>query len=132
MCIFCSIIHREIPGSIIYEDDTLIAFLDISQVSKGHTLIVPKKHVANLLLCDDETLQHMMKIAKMIANHLMDKLDAKGMNVLSNINEVAGQSVSHFHVHLIPRYSKEDAIEILFHESEPCDLIALHNILKIT
>lgn len=129
MCIFCDIIAGNIPSSVLYEDENVIAFLDISQVTKGHTLVVPKKHAANMLECDEETLQNVMKVAHKLGNHLMKVLDAQGMNVLSNVNEVAGQSVPHFHVHLIPRYSENDACVIRFEESEQQDLAALQALL---
>ena len=130
MCIFCSIVNKEIPSYCIYEDDQVMAFLDISQVTKGHTLIVPKHHCDNFLACDDATLAHMMSVAKKLGNELMEKLGASGMNILSNVNEVAGQSVLHFHLHLIPRYSDQDACVIEFKESEEQDLQALCDLLK--
>lgn len=122
MCIFCDIIDDRIPSFKIYEDETVVAFLDISQVTKGHTLIVPKKHVENMLECDEETLAHMIHVTRKIGIHLLDRCHANGMNILSNINEVAGQSVPHFHIHLIPRYQKEDACVIRFEESAPVEL----------
>lgn len=125
MCIFCDIINGTIPSSVIYEDDTVIAFLDISQVTKGHTLVVPKKHCDHFLTCEEETLTHLMKTAKMLAAHLMEKTGAKGMNILSNIGEAAGQSVPHFHVHLIPRYDENDALKLEFCPSPAQDLGAL-------
>lgn len=130
MCIFCDIIEGKIPSYTIYEDDTVKAFLDISQVTKGHTLIVPKMHYDNFLECDPEVMKHCMEIAQQLGNRLMTKLNAKGMNILSNINDVAGQSVSHFHLHLIPRYSEKDACVILFNESEKQNLEALTKLLK--
>lgn len=130
MCIFCSIINSEIPSSIVYEDDKVIAFLDISQVTVGHTLVVPKKHVANLLECDPATLSHVMQVAHDLGKQIMEKTGASGMNILSNVNEVAGQSVPHFHVHLIPRYSEKDACVIKFEESEPQDLAAVLATIK--
>ena len=131
MFIFCSIIKKEIPAGILYEDEDVIAFLDISQVTKGHTLIVPKKHVETMLDCEEETLAHVMMLAKKIGNHLMNKLSANGMNVLSNVYQAAGQSVPHFHVHLIPRYDENDACIIHFEESEKQDLDALQSLLKL-
>lgn len=122
MCIFCDIIEDNIHNFKIYEDETVVAFLDISQVTKGHTLIVPKKHVESIMECDEETLAHMILVTRKIAIHLMGRCHANGMNILSNINEVAGQSVPHFHIHLIPRYQKEDACVIRFEESAPVDL----------
>ncbi|MEG0328808.1 MAG: HIT family protein [Longicatena sp.] len=130
MCIFCQIVNKEIPSYCIYEDEQVMAFLDISQVTKGHTLIIPKKHVESLLDCDDEILVHMSKVAKMLANRITERTQAKGMNILSNIHEIAGQSVPHFHIHLIPRYQNDDAIQITFNKSQPQDFDQLVNLLK--
>lgn len=130
MCIFCKIVNKEIPSSCIYEDEFVMAFLDLSQVTKGHTLIVPKKHYNSFLDCDKETLAHLIKVAQNLANRLMERLNANGMNILSNANEIAGQSVFHFHMHLIPRYDESDAIEINFNQSEQQDLNTLCDLLK--
>lgn len=130
MCIFCNIIEGKIPSYTIYEDDTVKAFLDISQVTKGHTLVVPKVHYDNFLECDSETMKHVMEVAQTLGKSITHKLNANGMNILSNINEVAGQSVNHFHVHLIPRYDENDACVIKFKESEEQNLEELTNILK--
>lgn len=131
MCIFCSIVHKELPNVCLYEDDIVMAFLDISQVTKGHTLIISKQHYDHMLLCDDDVLSHMIKVAKQLGQHLMDTLNAEGMNILTNVNEVAGQSVAHVHFHLIPRYSKEDACIIRFESSEQQDMKALAKLLKM-
>lgn len=130
MCIFCDIIEGKIPSYTIYEDDTVKAFLDISQVTKGHTLVVPKVHYDNFLECDSETMKHVMEVAQTLGKSISLKLNANGMNILSNINEVAGQSVNHFHVHLIPRYDENDACVIEFKESEDQNLEELINVLK--
>lgn len=130
MCIFCKIVKKEIPSYTLYEDETVLAFLDISQVTKGHTLVIPKKHTDNYLECDDETLAHLNKVAKNLGNKLMTKLNCEGMNILSNVNEVAGQSVKHFHLHLIPRYSENDAVKISFEESEKQNFEELLTLLK--
>lgn len=130
MCIFCDIIEGKIPSYTIYEDDTVKAFLDISQVTKGHTLVVPKVHYDNFLECDSETMKHVMEVAQTLGKNIKHKLNANGMNILSNINEVAGQSVNHFHVHLIPRYDENDACVIEFKKSEEQNLEELTNILK--
>lgn len=130
MCIFCDIMAGIIPAYTLYEDDTVKAFLDISQVTKGHTLVVPKKHYDHFLTCDKEVLSHMNEVAQQLGKRIMSKTGAKGMNILSNVNEVAGQSVPHFHIHLIPRYSEEDACVIQFNESEEQDLEALQTLLK--
>lgn len=129
-CIFCMIANHEINSSVIYEDDQVIAFLDLSQVTKGHTLVVPKKHYANILECDSETLAHLIQVTQMLAKRIMERCQAKGVNILNNCNEIAGQSVMHLHFHIIPRYSENDAIQISFGESEKQDLEALCNLLK--
>ena len=118
-CIFCKIINGEIPCYKVYEDDKVLAFLDISQASKGHTLIVPKIHYANMLECDEETVAYIYKIANKLGNQIVNSLGAKGMNILTNIIEVAGQTVKHFHIHLLPRYNDEDGVKIDFISSNP-------------
>ena len=118
-CIFCKIVNGEIPCYKVYEDEKVLAFLDISQASKGHTLIVPKTHFANMLECDEETVAYMYKIANKLGNQIVNSLGAKGMNILTNINEVAGQTVKHFHIHLLPRYNDEDGVKIDFISSNP-------------
>lgn len=115
-CIFCKIANKEIPGKIIYEDDICLAFLDLSQVTDGHTLIIPKKHSDSFLETDEVILAHMIKVAKKVGNTLIEKLGAKGMNILSNANEIAGQTVKHFHIHLIPRYEENEGIKITFED----------------
>lgn len=122
MCIFCQIIQKEIPGQVIYEDEQVLAILDISQVTKGHTLVMPKKHTADLVDCDEEIYQHVMKVVKKLSAHILEKTGAAGLNVLSNIHEAAGQTVEHFHVHLIPRYDENDSVEFTFHESSKQNL----------
>ena len=130
MCIFCMIANHEINSSIIYEDEQVVAFLDLSQVTKGHTLVVPKKHYENVLECDSETLGHVIKVTQMLSKRIMERMKAKGVNILNNGNEVAGQSVMHMHFHIIPRYSENDAIEIKFNESEKQNLEEIANLLK--
>lgn len=105
-CIFCMIANHDIPGKIIYEDDICMAFLDLSQATDGHTLVIPKKHFTHFLEVDQNILSHMMKITQDIAKKLENKLSCKGFNIITNMNEVAGQSVHHFHIHIIPRYKE--------------------------
>ena len=130
MCIFCMIANHEINSSIIYEDDKVVAFLDLSQVTKGHTLVVPKKHYANVIECDSEDLAHVIKVTQMLSKRIMERCGATGVNILNNCNEVAGQTVMHVHFHIIPRYSENDAIEIKFNESEKQNLEEICNLLK--
>lgn len=113
-CIFCKIANKDIPGKIIYEDELCLAFLDLSQTTNGHTLIIPKKHFKNILEVDDDILAHMIKVTKKLANQIMCNLNASGINVLTNANEIAGQTVMHFHIHIIPRYDENDQINIDF------------------
>ena len=117
-CIFCKIINKEITSNIVYEDDKFLAFLDIAKATNGHTILIPKKHSKNILECDDETLSEMIVIAKKIALNLTSKLGADGCNILTNCNEVAGQTCFHFHIHIIPRYNELDGFEPLFTENK--------------
>lgn len=108
MCIFCKIISGDIPSKKVYEDEDVLAILDISQATLGHTLVLPKKHYDNLLTIDNGVYLKVMEKAKMLAEKIVANLGAKGANILNNCNEVAGQSVMHFHVHILPRYDKEE------------------------
>ena len=116
--VFCRIIDKEIPSTVIYEDDDVIAILDISQVTKGHTLVMPKKHYDNFLEMPDDEYASLMKKAKKVANKVIDATKANGCNVLINTNAVAGQTIMHTHVHIIPRYDDSDTIDIGFSENE--------------
>lgn len=110
--VFCKIIDGEIPCHKIYEDDDVIAFLDISQVTKGHTLVVPKKHYDNFLATPHDIMHKVMDVAQRIGQVHIKLLGAKGVNILTNIGEQAGQSVKHFHVHVIPRYENNEGFFI--------------------
>ncbi|ALU12013.1 HIT family hydrolase [Ignicoccus islandicus DSM 13165] len=107
-CVFCKIIKGELPARIVYEDEDVIAFLDINPVAPGHTLVVPKKHYKNILDAPEEVVAKVFTVAKKIAEASIKALQAKGVNVLTNAEEVAGQVVMHFHVHVIPRYDKNE------------------------
>ncbi|RCW69664.1 HIT family protein [Saliterribacillus persicus] len=107
-CIFCKIVNGDIPSSKVYEDEAVYAFLDISQVTKGHTLIVPKKHTQNIYETDEETAGELFKRVPKIATALKKALNPVGINLLNNNEEAAGQSVFHLHLHLIPRYDSTD------------------------
>ncbi len=107
-CVFCKIVRGEIPARVVYEDQDVIAFLDINPVSKGHTLVVPKKHYKNMIDAPDDIVAKVYTVAKKIGIASMNALGAKGFNVISNNEKVAGQEVFHFHVHVIPRYSGDE------------------------
>lgn len=114
-CIFCKIISKDIPSYPVYEDDKVYAFLDITQTTKGHTLVIPKKHVKDLFELDEETAQDVFARIPKIAR-AMEKAfpDMEGLNMLNNNRELAYQSVFHSHIHLIPRYSKDDDFKVTF------------------
>ena len=118
-CIFCKIIAGEIPSSKVYEDDQVVAFLDISQVTPGHTLVVPKQHFRNLLEMDADSSSQLFARVPDIARKVMKATGAKGMNILNNNEEIAGQTVFHTHVHLAPRYEETDGLQISFEAHEP-------------
>ena len=90
MCIFCMIANHEINSSIIYEDEHVVACFDLSQVTKGHTLVVPKKHYENVLECDPETLGHVIKVTQMLSKRIMERMNAKGVNILNNLFKCLG------------------------------------------
>ncbi len=112
MCIFCDIIDHKIPASIVYEDDKVLAILDISQITYGHTIVMPKKHTANLLEADEETVQACMHAVQMLAKQILKNTGAAGCNIICNTGAAAGQSVDHLHFHIIPRYGADDEIII--------------------
>lgn len=114
-CIFCKIINQEIPSHKIYEDDKVYAFLDISQVTKGHTLVVPKKHVSDVFEYDEELAADVFTRLPKIARALEAAFpEMQGLNIINNNKEMAYQTVFHSHVHFIPRYSKKDDFSLHF------------------
>ena len=117
-CIFCKIIDGEIPSYTVYEDVVVKAFLDISQNTPGHTLVVPKKHVKDIFEYDSELAAAVFSRLPKIARAIRDSNpDIKGMNILNNNGSVAYQSVFHSHIHLIPRYSDKDDFGITFSDN---------------
>jgi histidine triad (HIT) family protein len=108
--VFCKIVDGEIPCHKLYEDDEVLAFLDISQVTKGHALVITKKHFDNFLSTPSSLMHRVMSVAQRIGQVDIKILGAKGVNILTNCYEAAGQTVMHFHVHVIPRYDKEEGL----------------------
>ncbi len=106
-CIFCKLANGVFPTNKIYEDDDFTVILDVAPANAGHSLILPKQHYANIFEIDDEILGKAMKLAKKIASAMMDELKCDGVNIVQNNGVAAGQTVFHFHVHVIPRYEKE-------------------------
>lgn len=108
-CIFCKLANGEIPTATLYEDDDFRVILDASPASKGHALILPKEHFRNLYELDDETASKVLVLAKKMITELTEVLGCDGYNIVQNNGETAGQTVFHFHMHLIPRY-KDDQV----------------------
>lgn len=107
-CIFCKIAAGEIPSRKIYEDSDLIAIMDLNPTSKGHSLIIPKEHCTNIYDIDEDIATKVMKTAKKLATKMTVALNCDGFNLLQNNGETAGQTMFHFHMHLIPRYKDAD------------------------
>lgn len=129
-CLFCKISSGDIPCVKLYEDNDILVFLDISQTTKGHTLVIPKKHFENLMELDEETITKIYKQIPRIARAIMNAFNAKGMNIINNNGEIAGQTVFHYHVHLIPRYNEDDGLRVIYtnhmdkYSKEDLELIA--------
>ncbi len=107
-CIFCKLANGEIPTKTFFENEDFRVIFDAAPASKGHALILPKKHYANLFEMPDELAAKLLPFAKEMAASLMEKTGADGMNLVQNNGEAAGQTVFHFHLHLIPRYKGDD------------------------
>lgn len=122
MCVFCDIINHKIPSKTVYENDDVLAILDIAQVTRGHTIVMPKKHVKNIVEADADTVSACMETVRTLAAVIQEKTGCSGINILNNCGESAGQSVDHLHFHIIPRYGSKDAVTIAFGSSEPQDL----------
>ncbi|MGN0426619.1 MAG: HIT family protein [Agathobacter sp.] len=112
-CIFCKLANGEIPTNSIYEDEDFRVILDASPASKGHALILPKEHFANVYEIDDEILGKAAKLSKKVIAHETKVLGAEGYNIVQNNGEIAGQTVFHFHMHLIPRYASDNNAGVL-------------------
>ena len=121
-CIFCAIAAGEIPSFKVYEDEQVLAYLDINPFSKGHTLVIPKKHSSGLVDTDDETLAVVIARVKKVAAHLKEKLGCDGFNIVQNNGEAAGQTVRHVHFHIVPRWTGDDATSFV---GKPGDMEAL-------
>ena len=107
-CIFCKLANGDIPTATLYEDDDFRVILDAGPASKGHALILPKEHYKNLYELDDEIAAKALVLAKKMITKLTDVLGCDGYNIVQNNGEEAGQTVFHFHIHLIPRYEGDE------------------------
>lgn len=110
-CIFCKIANGEIPSATLYEDEGFRVILDVNPASKGHALILPKEHAEDLYGLSDGTASRAMVLAKKMASKMAAALECEGLNLVQNNGEIAGQTVFHFHMHLIPRY-KGDSVKM--------------------
>jgi histidine triad (HIT) family protein len=106
-CIFCAIAAGDGPAEIVQEDDHTVAFMDINPWTRGHTLVIPRKHAKNLFEIEDDELGHVMVAAKRLATRIRDTLHCDGINLLNSAEPAAWQTVFHFHVHVIPRYEDD-------------------------
>lgn len=102
-CLFCKIARKEISSEVVYEDDQVIAFLDIFPTSYGHTLVIPKQHFENIIDADSSLFGHLMSVVQKIGRALVDSLEFKGFNVIVNNGKDAGQVIPHLHFHIVPR-----------------------------
>ncbi|MGL5041635.1 MAG: HIT family protein [Culicoidibacterales bacterium] len=130
--IFSKIVNGDLPCYKVYEDDEVLAFLDISQLTKGHTIVIPKIATLSMLEASDAINDKVFSVATKLAKKIVNTFQASGCNILTNAHEAAGQEVMHFHVHIIPRYASESLV-ISIHKSnkeKSCDLQAIQNELQ--
>ncbi len=106
-CIFCKIVAGEIPSFKVYEDNDVLAFLDIKPATKGHTLVIPKQHFENVFDVSEEALQKVAVVAKKLSAKIKNVLSADGIRLSQSNGKAAGQDVMHFHLHIIPRYEND-------------------------
>ncbi|HYH58872.1 MAG TPA: HIT family protein [Thermoleophilaceae bacterium] len=106
-CIFCKIVAGELPAKVVQEDEHTLAFLDINPWTRGHALVIPRRHARNLLDIDEEDLAHVMAAAKQLALRMREKLGCDGINLLVSSEPAAWQTVFHLHAHVIPRYEDD-------------------------
>ena len=130
-CVFCAIAEAEIPSFKVYEDELVLAYLDINPFTKGHTLVIPKAHSTGLLDTPDETLAAVLARVKKVAAHLKKALPCDGFNILQNNGAAAGQTVMHLHFHIVPRYGQED-ITFTSHTGDMKELKALAERLRLS
>ena len=134
-CIFCKIANGEIPAKTLYEDDRFRVILDLGPATRGHALILPKDHYADLFELPEESAGEVMKLAKKMVTKMRGKLGCEGFNLVQNNGDLAGQTVFHFHLHLIPRYQgdgNEDKICWNHLELSQEELDKIHQLLILT
>lgn len=130
-CIFCKIGKGDIPSATVYENSDFKVFMDVSPANRGHVLIIPKEHYDNIFQIDAETAGKLFSLATAVARAVKAETKCEGMNVVQNNGEVAGQTVNHFHLHLIPRF-EGDGVSVTWKqgETEPDELQALAKAIR--
>jgi histidine triad (HIT) family protein len=130
-CIFCDIVDKKIPSLIVGENKGAIAFLDVNPISDGHVIVIPRSHYRNLSHCPQLDLNYVMELVKEISSKLLDsKLRPWGINYLSNEGNVAGQEVMHFHIHVIPKYGKNEGLKLSIGTRCVEDVNSVYDILQ--
>ena len=129
-CKFCKIVNGVIPSTKLYEDDDVLAFLDVNPATYGHALVISKKHYSSFLSTPKDVMNKVMNLAQRIGQVQIEQLGAKGVNVITNCNEAAGQTIKHFHVHVIPRYTASDGFKIELKEMKDVNLPAIASEIK--
>ena len=130
-CIFCKIVNGDAPSMKVFEDEFTLAFMDVAKDVDGHILVVPKKHIKNILDCDNDTLEYVIKTAKKVSNHLTTKCGYEGVNLLNASDESAGQSVPHFHIHIVPRKSGDGIDAWPAFEGAKQEIAVLHETFRM-
>jgi histidine triad (HIT) family protein len=131
MCVFCKIISGEYSSHKIYEDDKVLAILDLSQATYGHTLVMPKQHFENIFELDEEISKHLFNVVTRISKHYKESIpNLAGINLLNNNGLKAGQTVMHYHMHIIPRYENDDLVNMTFTEHK-LDLAEICSKIKL-
>ena len=125
-CLFCKIINGDIPSIKVYEDEHVYAFMDIMPLTKGHTLLIPKTHCQDLFDMPEDVARNFYAAAPKVANAIKVAFNPAGMNTVNNNGAAAGQTVFHYHLHLIPRYDETDGLKVQWHSRQaefPTDVL---------
>jgi len=120
-CLFCKIAAHEIPSALVYEDDKVLAFLDLFPATRGHTLVMPKEHYETVYTLPPDIGGHLMGVAIKIANSIKGQFKPAGLNMVQSNGEFAGQIIPHFHLHLIPRYENDGFVIKYGQKDKPAD-----------
>ena len=129
-CIFCKIVSREIPSKIIFENEKILAFLDIFPILKGHTIVIPKDHFKNIEDIDEEYLIDLFRAVKKLSILIHKRLNIEGYNILQNNFKAAGQEIEHFHIHIIPRKENDERFQLKIPRKQAKEE-DLHKVLEI-